>query len=79
MANSMADRAAAAVALDAGYPDLAAKRALASAAAADDVGAPVEAALARDARWPALAQAGQPERAVAELSAPPGASRLRCA
>ncbi len=63
----MADRAAAAVALDAGDPDAAAKHALASAAAADDVGAPVEAALARTLAGRALAQAGQPERAVAEL------------
>ena len=67
MADSMADRAAAAVALDAGDPDSAAKRALNAAAAADDVGAPVEAALARTLGGRALAQAGQPDRAVAEL------------
>jgi ATP/maltotriose-dependent transcriptional regulator MalT len=67
MADSMADRAAAAVALDAGDPDSAAKRALDGAAAADDVGAPVEAALARTLAGRALAQAGQPDRAVAEL------------
>jgi ATP/maltotriose-dependent transcriptional regulator MalT len=67
MAASMGDRAAAAVALDAGDPDLAAKRALAAAAAADEVGAPVEAALARTLAGRALAQAGQPERAVTEL------------
>jgi DNA-binding NarL/FixJ family response regulator len=67
MADSMADRAAAAVALDAGDPDSAAKRALDAAAAADDVGAPVEAALARTLAGRALAQAGQPDRAVAEL------------
>ena len=67
MAASMADRAAAAVSLDAGNPDLAAKRALAAAAAADEVGAPVEAALARTLAGRALAQVGQTERAVAEL------------
>jgi DNA-binding NarL/FixJ family response regulator len=63
MAASMADRAAAAVELDAGHSDLAAKRAV----AADDVGAPVEAALARTLAGRALAQAGQSDRAVAEL------------
>jgi ATP/maltotriose-dependent transcriptional regulator MalT len=67
MADSMASRAAAAVALDAGDLDSAAKLALAAAAAADDVGAPVEAALARTLAGRALAQAGQPDRAVAEL------------
>jgi ATP/maltotriose-dependent transcriptional regulator MalT len=67
MAASMGDRAAAAVALDAGDSDLAAKRALAAAAAADEVGAPVDAALARTLAGRALAQAGQPERAVTEL------------
>ena len=67
MAASMADRAAAAVELDAGHADLAAKRALAAATAADEVGAPVEAALARTLAGRALAQAGQPGRAVTEL------------
>ena len=67
MAASMGDRAAAAVALDAGDPDLAATRALAAAAAADKVGAPVEAALARTLAGRALAHAGHPERAVAQL------------
>jgi DNA-binding NarL/FixJ family response regulator len=67
MATSMGDRAAAAVALDAGDFDLAAKHALAAAAAADDVGAPVEAALARTLAGRALAQAGQPERAATEF------------
>jgi DNA-binding NarL/FixJ family response regulator len=67
VAASMGDRAAAAVALDAGDSDLAAKRALAAAAAADEVGAPVEAALARTLAGRALAHGGQPERAVAEL------------
>src|SRR5215212_3123374 len=63
----MGDRAAAAVALDAGDSQLAAKRVLAAAAAADEVRAPVEAALARTLAGRALAHAGQPERAVAEL------------
>jgi tetratricopeptide (TPR) repeat protein len=67
MAASMADRAAAAVALDAGDPNWAAERSLAAASAADQVGVPVEAALARTLAGRALAQAGQPERAVAEL------------
>jgi DNA-binding NarL/FixJ family response regulator len=64
----MGDRAAAAVALDSGDCDLAAKRALAAAAAADEVGAHVEASLARTLAGRALAQAGKPERAVAELT-----------
>lgn len=67
MADAMADRAAAAVALDSGDPDAAAQHALASAHAADQVGAPVEAALARTLAGRALGQAGHPERAVAEL------------
>jgi DNA-binding NarL/FixJ family response regulator len=67
MAASMADRAAAAIELDAGHSDLAVERALAAAAAADEVGAPVEAALARTLAGRALAHAGQTERAVAEL------------
>jgi ATP/maltotriose-dependent transcriptional regulator MalT len=68
MAASMADRAVAAVELDAGHSDLSSKRALAAAAAADEVGAPVEAALARTLAGRALAQAGQTERAVGELN-----------
>jgi ATP/maltotriose-dependent transcriptional regulator MalT len=75
MAASMADRAAAAVALDAGDFDIAARRALAAAGAADEVGAHVEAGLARTLAGRALAQAGQPERAVAELKR--GASELQ--
>jgi ATP/maltotriose-dependent transcriptional regulator MalT len=67
MADAVANRAAAAVALDAGDPDSAAERALASAAAAEEIGAPVEAALSRTLAGRALAQAGQPERGVAEL------------
>jgi ATP/maltotriose-dependent transcriptional regulator MalT len=67
MADSMAGRAAAAVALDADDPDAAAERALASAAAADEIAAPIEAALSRTLAGRALAQARQPEPAVAEL------------
>lgn len=67
MADSMADRAAAAVALDAGDPDFAAERALASAVAAEEVAAPIEAALSRALADRALAQAHQSERATAEL------------
>jgi DNA-binding CsgD family transcriptional regulator len=62
-----ADRAAAAVALHAGDPARAAEGALASAAAADEVGAPIEAALSRTLAGRALAQAGQSDRATAEL------------
>src|SRR5215210_2961861 len=67
LTTAMADRAAAAVALEAGNPRLAAKRALASAEAAGEVGAPVEAALSRILAGRALAQAGQRERAGGEL------------
>jgi ATP/maltotriose-dependent transcriptional regulator MalT len=67
MADSMADRAAAAVALDAGDPDSAAERAIASAVAADEVAAPIEAALSRTLAGRALAQAGHRERAATEL------------
>jgi DNA-binding CsgD family transcriptional regulator len=67
MAESMAERAGAAVALDAGDPNRAAERALTSAVAADEVAAPVEAALSRTLAGRALAQAGQPERATEEL------------
>jgi DNA-binding NarL/FixJ family response regulator len=67
LATAMADRAAAAIALETSNPRLAAERALASAAAAGEVGAPVEAALSRIVAGRALAQSGQPERAVAEL------------
>src|SRR5215218_845911 len=63
-----------AVALDAGNPDLAANCALAATAAADEVGAPVEAALAQTLAGRALAEGGQADRAVAELEH--AASRL---
>jgi DNA-binding NarL/FixJ family response regulator len=67
MAAAWADRAAAAVELDAGDPSRAAERALASAASADSVGAPVEAALSRTLAGRALAEAGQRDPAAAEL------------
>jgi len=67
LAATWADRAAAAVALDAGDAALAAERALASAGAADAVGAPIEAALSRTIAARALAETGEQDRAVAEL------------
>ena len=67
MATAIGDRAAAAVALDTGDADRAAKCALAAADAADEVGAHVETGLARTLAGRALAQAGHTERAVAEL------------
>jgi DNA-binding NarL/FixJ family response regulator len=67
LAVGMADRAAAAVAFEAGDPDLAAKRALASAEAADEVGVPIEAALSRTLAGRAFARAGRLEPATAEL------------
>jgi DNA-binding NarL/FixJ family response regulator len=67
MAAAWADRAAAAVDLYAGDAAGAAKQALAAATVADEVGAPIEAALARALAGRALAQAGQNDRAVAEL------------
>jgi DNA-binding NarL/FixJ family response regulator len=66
-AGAMAERAAAAVALDTGDAAAAAEHALASAAAADAVGARVEAALARTLAGRALAAAGETERAAEEL------------
>jgi ATP/maltotriose-dependent transcriptional regulator MalT len=67
LAATWADRAIAAVALDAGDAALAAERALASADAADAVGAPIEAALSRTIAGRALAETGEKDRAVAEL------------
>jgi DNA-binding CsgD family transcriptional regulator len=64
---AIAHRAAAAIALDAGDAALAADRALTSAALADEVGAPVWAAVSRTLAGRALAQLGDHERAVAEL------------
>ncbi len=67
LATAWADRAAAAVALHAGDTARAAERAFASADAAQEVGAPIEAALSRTLAGRALAQAGQSDRAVVEL------------
>jgi ATP/maltotriose-dependent transcriptional regulator MalT len=67
LAVAWADRAAAAVALHSGDAARAVERALASAAAAQEVGAPIEAALSRALAGRALAQAGQNERGVVEL------------
>ncbi len=67
MATAMAERAAATIALEAGDAQLAARRALASAAAADEVGIPVEAALSRTLAGRALAKTGEPDCAAAEL------------
>jgi len=67
MATAWAQRAQAAVALHAGEPAAAAKRALASAAAAEQVGAVIEAALSRMVAGRALAAAGEQDRAAAEI------------
>jgi len=67
MALAWANRAAAAVDLYGGDAAGAAERALSSAAAADEVGAPVEAALSRTLAGRALAEAGERERAATEL------------
>jgi DNA-binding CsgD family transcriptional regulator len=67
MAFTWADRAAAAVELDAGDSARAADHALTSAAAADEAGAPVEAALSRTLAGRALAQTGESDRAATEL------------
>jgi DNA-binding NarL/FixJ family response regulator len=67
LATAWADRATAAVALDAGDYTRAADHALASADAAREVGAPIEAALSRTLAGRALAQAGQNDSAVREL------------
>jgi len=67
LAAAWADRAGAAVALQAGDAVCASERALASADTAHEVGAPIEAALSRTLAGRALAQAGQRDRAVAEL------------
>jgi ATP/maltotriose-dependent transcriptional regulator MalT len=67
MARSWADRAAAALALDAGDPAKAAELALRSAGIADDAGGPIEAGLSRTLAGRALAEAGDRERAAAEL------------
>jgi ATP/maltotriose-dependent transcriptional regulator MalT len=67
LAAAWADRATAAVALNAGDYSRAAEHALASADAAQEVGAPIEAGLSRTLAGQALSQAGQTDRAVVEL------------
>jgi DNA-binding NarL/FixJ family response regulator len=67
LAAGWAARATAAVALHDGDPSRAATLALTSAATADEVGAPIEAALSRTLAGRAFAQAGQVDRAIAEL------------
>jgi DNA-binding NarL/FixJ family response regulator len=66
-ASALAGRAAARIALAAGDAAAAAERALASAAATDELRAPVESALSRLLAGRALAQAGEVPRAIAEL------------
>jgi DNA-binding CsgD family transcriptional regulator/tetratricopeptide (TPR) repeat protein len=66
-ATAVAERAVAAVALDAGDAGAAARRALGSAERADAVGARVEAGVSRTLAGRALAQAGDREGAVAVL------------
>ncbi|HET7759951.1 MAG TPA: AAA family ATPase [Gaiellaceae bacterium] len=67
MAGAWAERATAAVDLHGGEAGGAAESALASAAAADRAGSPVEAALSRTLAGMALAQSGERDRASAEL------------
>jgi ATP/maltotriose-dependent transcriptional regulator MalT len=67
MAAAFADRAAAAVALDGGGAEAAAARARASAERAEEIGAPVEAALSRMLAGRALAASGDKAAAAAEL------------
>jgi ATP/maltotriose-dependent transcriptional regulator MalT len=67
LAAAWADRAIAAVALDAGSAALAAERALSSADAAETAGAPIEAALSRTIAGRALAETGEKDRALAEI------------
>jgi ATP/maltotriose-dependent transcriptional regulator MalT len=67
LATAWADRAVAAVALHRGDANRAMDLALASADAADAVGAPIEAALSRALGGRALALVGKKDRAVAEL------------
>jgi DNA-binding NarL/FixJ family response regulator len=67
MARAWAERAGAAVALYQGNAAVAVDRALASATAADEAGAPIEAALSRTLLGRALAMAGEPERAIVQL------------
>jgi ATP/maltotriose-dependent transcriptional regulator MalT len=69
LARAWADRAAAAVALHAGDARGAVERSLASTAAAEAVGAPIEAALSRTLAGRALAAVNERDLAVAELRA----------
>jgi DNA-binding NarL/FixJ family response regulator len=73
LATAWADRAVAAVALQSGDALRAAESALVSADAAEDVGAPIEAALSRALAGRALAEAGQAAQAVVELQRAAGA------
>jgi ATP/maltotriose-dependent transcriptional regulator MalT len=66
-ARAVSDRAAAALALHLGDPSSAAVRALGSVAAAESVGAVVEAALSRMLAGRALARAGESQRAVTQF------------
>ena len=67
MADAMAHRGIAAVALDTGDPARAAEHAVAAAVAADQIGAPVEAALSRMIAGRALSQQDRSEHALREL------------
>jgi len=67
MAVAWANRATAAVDLYTGNASAAAERALLAAAGAEEVGAPIEAALSRTLAGRALAQSGERQRAIAEL------------
>ena len=67
MAIAWAQHAAAVVAMQTGEHRTAAERALASAAAAEEVGAVIEAALSRMLAGRAFAAAGETDRAVAEI------------
>jgi DNA-binding CsgD family transcriptional regulator len=67
MADAMASRAAAEVALHRGEVMEAVEQALTAARAAEEIGAPIEAALSRMVAGRALAQSGQQQRAVIEL------------
>ena len=67
LATAWSDRAVAAVALHSGETGHAIERALASAEAAHEAGAPIESALSRTLAGRALAQAGEGDAAVVEL------------
>jgi DNA-binding CsgD family transcriptional regulator len=73
MAQAAANRAMAAVALDAGDTQAAIDRALVSAAFAEELGATVDAALSRTLAGRALARAGDVDRAAEELERAAGA------